>query len=495
MIYTMTNFSVKKLPVILVLLLGARMGLAQADAGDDKAICSSGSVEIGTDMDPSWCYFWEDDKGNKSFPATPKITVNPASTTTYTVTVTGPDFSFKDKDDVKVTVIKSIKIKEVTFSGGNVPVVKDNGASYSVPHWKDGSPPSPVCYKAGDVMQLAGKIELDEDPGAGVKIKVKMKGTDGYDINETSVPAGGKTISLPATAVVKALPAHVEFYDPFEAEWEISFDDGSTWCAAGKSSNQLYSTWKAPAGGVTMFHTTIHLSCKNAKGQSAESSIFSGVWSEFTDRSVSKVGGGQLTYYNNWQNVNTTTASLLANGDGQCGSWASLLLDMLKVHGIDHPNEYVLVRHTSSGGFFVKNVTFAATGNSGIAAYPYLNLAGAGLVGINSYTWVYAEVNDAAGIAGQGTANPAALFNNHQFITFGGKFYDPSYGTEAATLDDVDNNGIGGYFESSPVFVSEAVLNVDVNGDGDKTDSGMTTGITFKKNAAALDITATYIDY
>lgn len=496
----MIKYNCKSLLVVFFVLGAFCETIAQhANAGDDKAICPSQSVEIGTDTDPSWCYFWEDDKGNNSYPNTPKITVNPSETTTYTVTVTGPDFEFKDDDDVKVAVIKDIKIKEVSFSG-NVDVVKDNGSgSYTAPHWKDGSPPSPVCYKGGDVMQLTAKIELDEDPGASAKVKVKGTSTNGFDINETSVPSG-KTLNLPSTSISKALSNQVDFYDPFEIEWEVSFDDGANWCAAGKSTNKLYVTWRAPAGGVTLFHTVVGLSCRNARGQSAESAIFNGVWSEFTDRNVTTIDPPvrRLTYYANWQNSNVTTAALLRNGDGQCGSWAKLLLDMLKVQGITLAAPYVFIQSQddpANGGFFVKNCTFTGAGTSGNAAYPYFNIGDSPLVLATSYNWQFAEVNDAAGIAGQGTANPAALFNNHQFIRYNGRFYDPSYGTENASIADVDTNSIDAYFTVGPVRVSEAALNIDLDGDGRKNGVFTINTLIFNKNPAGNNLTVQYLSY
>ncbi len=71
------------------------------------------------------------------------------------------------------------------------------------------------------------------------------------------------------------------------------------------------------------------------------------------------------------------------------------------------------------------------------------------LVGTTSYTWLFAEVTDAAGVPGQSNANPASLFNNHRVakLTVNGtsQYYDPSYGATHATLSDIDLNAIDGY--------------------------------------------------
>ena len=97
-------------------------------------------------------------------------------------------------------------------------------------------------------------------------------------------------------------------------------DGGSTWCSAGTSANQTYVTLGDPL--TTVYHTLVHLGCKNADGENTAANCTSKIWAEFTDRDVRRVDGVQLTYYASYTCCNVTTASLLANGDGQCGAWA-----------------------------------------------------------------------------------------------------------------------------------------------------------------------------
>ncbi len=85
---------------------------SQADAGKDTTICTPGSpVTIGTEDNPDYCYTWESSDGTFSSKlATPEV--SPTVTTTYYLTVTGPNFSFTDEDDVTVSVYD---IESVTF--------------------------------------------------------------------------------------------------------------------------------------------------------------------------------------------------------------------------------------------------------------------------------------------------------------------------------------------------------------------------------------------
>jgi hypothetical protein len=497
-VHTMVNRSIKKILAMSMLLLSCQYAWAQANAGKDRAFCGYGTVEIGTDTDPSWCYYWENDKGNKSFPNTPKITVEPTETTTYTLTVTGPDFSFKDTDEVTIAVVKSIALKKVTFSN-DIVMRKDMGIDYPKDQWQEGLPPAPVCYKGGDMMQLSAEFMLDGSLTDEIKVQLKGTGTNGFNIDpdEAIVFGSGEYVNLLPSNVVKAFGHRVDFFDPFEMTWEISFDDGASWCAAGKSANPLYCTWKAPVD-VEAFHTVVHLSCKNAKGQADEDAIFSSIWSEFADRNVSTIQGKQLTYYQDWDASSTTTGYLLANGDGESSAWTEFFLDMLKIQGIQHQDWYVVatnIRNKSYGGIFIKNVTFATHGDSPTYLYVNIKVDGEDVVRGNSFNWRYAQVNDAAGIPGQGTANPLSFFQNHQFLRFNGKYYDPSYGLEAATLNEVEDNIIGVMYSYETITINESDINMDLNHDGDKDDSPLMNAFVLQQNRPGPDLELEFKSY
>ena len=115
----------------------------------------------------------------------------------------------------------------------------------------------------------------------------------------------------------------------------------------------------------------------------------------------------------------------------------------------------------------------------------------------NAYNWLYAEVTDEVGIAGQGNSNPAvSFFAQHQLAFVDGKYYDPSYGkmysnsTEDLVMKDIENEAIGGYWwvhdinEDGGWPVDEPLVNLDINGNGNKTDMGVnTTAYLFRKDS------------
>ncbi len=64
-------------------------------------------------------------------------------------------------------------------------------------------------------------------------------------------------------------------------------------------------------------------------------------------------------------------------------------------------------------------------------------------------------------------------------------------------LQDIDDNAIDGFYIGPGTYpVDEPTVNLDLNGDGDKTDLGVnTTVILFRKNPAGLNIQETRVNY
>ncbi len=409
-------------------------------------------------------------------------------------------------DNIRLTIL-SVDLKEVSFSGTKYHTVKkdDGSQDYAAPHWQDNSSPLngdaddagdkkyPICFTRNTKMKVSAKWNI-EPSGLGVTIKVKGDGPGNLDFPETTATISGNVLTITDVECSNPFANEVDFFDPMSITWSFSMDGGSTWCNAGTSANQTYVTLGDPL--TTVFHTLAHLGCKNADSENTEANCTSKIWSEFTDRDVRRVDGVQLTYYASYTCGNVTTASLLANGDGQCGSWAKFFIDMRKVQGIDDTDEYVIFEPMADDGFCAKNWTFTGAGSSGHATYPYLNLPDSPLVGATSYNWKFSEVDDATGIPGQGNANPASLFNNHQ-VVISGQYYDPSYGVQHATLQVIDDNAIDGFYIGPGTYpVDEPTVNLDLNGDGDKTDMGVnTTVMLFRKNPAGLNIKETKVNY
>jgi hypothetical protein len=194
----------------------------------------------------------------------------------------------------------------------------------------------------------------------------------------------------------------------------------------------------------------------NAIGKSNDSDVIHAIWYDFTDRDIRRVDDVRLQYYGVYKPVNSSTAGLLRDGNGNCLAWAALLLDMLEVQGIDCSSFLVSFGyqgHGNDGGMLVKNWSFPSSGSSPFPGYEFLNRRDSSFVvsGGTAYHWLYAEVNDMDGVAGQGTRNPASFFMGHVAAKIGGTYYDPSYGTSYPTLGDLEADAVDGFWLAEQV--------------------------------------------
>jgi len=332
------------------------------------------------------------------------------------------------------------------------------------------------------------KLEPEVD---GVDLKIKASGPDSISIDEVNAEVSSDKVDLAsaAEATDEFEKDKVRYLEEFELAFEASFQGEDEWVEVGTSKNQFYVTRAAPA--VTpLYHTVVHLGCSNADGETTEADIVDAVWALFSGRHVQRADGSSLSYYADYNTSNTTTATLLADGDGQCGAWAKLFMDSLKSNGITRNDNYVIFRRTSlSEGLIVKNWTFTGSGTSGNTGYPYYGIPDSNFIGGTAYNWKWTEVHDNAGISGQNVSNPASFFNNHQVILVDGTYYDPSYGITYTTDADFQANAIDGFYRIVTQSVKEADVGIDLNGNGNQTDTVNVPVIQFKTKPSTVEVT------
>ncbi len=197
----------KRLVLILCFLLPGYLTYSQAFAGIDIVICDGKEVEIGGTDDSDNCYSWE------STPSDPVLTsqahlakpkVNPSQTTTYTLTVTGPGFSFRSTDDIKVSVvrIKEILVKEqsepdafydIPEAGGSI--FKTGSFTFKVSMESADASSVTLSYDVYDLDFFNEEISKGETTTGNFTIKFSQENSDGnvrvrfwYDKNKNSTP-------------------------------------------------------------------------------------------------------------------------------------------------------------------------------------------------------------------------------------------------------------------------------------------------------------------
>ncbi len=403
----------------------------------------------------------------------------------------------------------------------------ETGLAYPTPHWKDNSIPAdndnadvgdhnfPVVYPSGTGMDLSATLSVFPPLPLEDTFTVTATGTRNGVTYTFSAPATNTGSSLTISNVLadNLLPTHVDYFNPLWLSWSVTQTNGENPmnCSISGTGHRIYVTLGPPNAG-SLYETVIHQGCTNAKDLTDSNSVIAAIWSEFTDRMVkrkSKDGynntdGTQLTYYQNWNCINTSTQALLANSDGQCGSWAKFFIDIMGGQGINHTNEYILFQHMDATGlqdfgigFIVKNWTFSSSGGtSGLIDDPYLNIPNSPLTGQQSYNWTYTEVDDVIGLPGQGTPNPASLFSNHQVVKLGTQYYDPSYGAMYTSLADIDNLAIDGYWKNLIMDIDESVIVEDLNNDGDMVDVFLNVSVkVFQVNQAGNQLKEVPFEY
>jgi len=396
-------------------------------------------------------------------------------------------------------IVPKVSVNEVRFHDHTV-VKRDNGQDFPPTyHWKGetittgvGDESNPVAYVRNTSPKISAKIKVEPKDflhANYTKIKVRATGPDGISFPSTGIPSGDGIIAHVSQATCTgAFPNTIKYYDktgneapPFQLDWEVSYDNGTTWSSIGNTKHTIYVTRGSPLGDLRQ-ETLFYHGCKHANGKETQADMLNAIWAPFTNRVVRRVDGVQLTYYKTTYLpilLPSSTAGLLAHaqGDGRCGAWAEFLLDILKMQGFKEPNNLAVIEPSSASdkGFIVKGWTFHGSGTSGSLLHHYMNrvpLQSPYIVATN-YVWTgTAEVTYTSGTPGQGNAKPAALFNNHGLAVVNGIYCDPSYGVTYANLQEIDNM-LSGFYSEQPYW----------------TVGGVTApAVLFRKNPAGVNV-------
>jgi hypothetical protein len=405
-------------------------------------------------------------------------------------------------------------LRDVTYQTNHPSIMKDDTTVlYSGPQWLDldgngnATGPDehqyPTSFTRDSTLSVSPTFTVDPNQLLGQLVMVRGDGPGNIDIpaSQPQLVFGNQLFFFGLTAA-NPFPNVVTHYESFTIAWEYSVDNGTTWAAAGTSSNQLYVTYADPivSGDVFyphLYHTPLHISTKIAAGKSTETEVFDKIWEEFSDKVVKRVDNTPIAYYKDWRPLNDTTREILAFADGNCVGWVALFIDTYKSQGIDYLNEVIEVNPPmGTQGFLVKNWEFrAAGGTSGVPDWPYFFIMGTpDFVLLHSYNFKHTEVTPLTGIAGQSEADPASWFRNHFLVKIGGTYYDPSYGVTYPSVANFDSTKIAGFYKPELITVNEATSGVDLNGDMDMTDVfPMTSVIVVRQNDQ--DVTERAFDY
>lgn len=362
-----------------------------------------------------------------------------------------------------------MEIKEVNFAGNYHHVLKsDNGTTtYNAPQWLDGNGDGlatpnttaadknyPIAYTQNSKPVVGAKFKVAGLP-SGQSVKIRANSAQGLEIPETSVsPLADGTITLQPTTAASNLVHEIQCHNAnddtaFKIDWDINIANMG-WTRIGSTQHTVYITMADPiktAAGL-MSETLFSIGCRNAKGLgifgAGPQAVVDAIYNDFKDdRNVQKVipGSGTLDgvgmkFWNSSATNADSTTELLAARDGRCGAWARLFIDVLRTQGIDAQMMGYYAPLVPQQNFIADLQTY----------FPGSNRQYKEVFFVKSWTL---EANpfaptDNAGIEAQTKPNPQAYFADHALVAYGGKLYDPSYGSntfashqawEDATLD------------------------------------------------------------
>ena len=408
-------------------------------------------------------------------------------------------------------------LKEVHFEGtpnsNYIPITKDNGSGiYTAPHFEMTYPngcgnlpeqivkQAPVAYVSGTYAKVKAVFETDcQDPHyiRGAHYKLDKNGKTFFPKVLISPDINGIFTYGPVHANFPFENNRVRYWENFKILWQIS-KDGINWIDIDISDNPLYVTYKTPEPesiSYQWFHTLFKVSCKAADGENNDTDIINEIWNEIKTLSITAADNNQpLTYYKNWITAeHGRTKQLLNTNDGQCSTWAHFLIDLLKVHNINHAtvdDDYYYFRPFAVApllveedlGFFINNWSF----NKGILSdknqifnytcIPKQSWDGplmdknwySTFIENNQYNFVYSDCTDIEGIYGQGpNKSPQSFFLNHQITQIDNQLKDPSYGVNFASLQDIENTVISAYYIEDFIILNETLYDIDEDGSPD----------------------------
>jgi hypothetical protein len=326
-------------------------------------------------------------------------------------------------------------------------VLQDDGSGPYTPMWATNEISgtefgNPALYVAGDQVTTFTGFKV-AGGGGGFPVHVKGIASGGgtsFTLWGTMNSASGPYDYVSTFAATPLAASKVDFYKPMTIKWRYAHPSRQKYLDAGRSTNQVYVTLATPAG--SLYHTVVHLACSKP-GATTPAQAVDNTWSLFTGKAVKTWDDQPLVYWGGGAATATDTAGLLAQRNGQCGSWAEFLIDCIRANGIGAPQKvYLTPIYGNDPGTFdpdprgtmlVKIWSFQ-TGTAPPALAPFTHQLG--------------EFSDAAGVPGQNNPDPPGAFKNHFVVAYDSKYYDPSYGNGPFTSQaNWENASIDGYFK------------------------------------------------
>ncbi|HMQ49700.1 MAG TPA: hypothetical protein PKA00_19610 [Saprospiraceae bacterium] len=345
----------------------------------------------------------------------------------------------------------------VTYEGGDQPIIR------------------PAAYVSGSIGRVSAIFKTADCSGSFyIKGVCSSNGIVLYQLPNLLLTINQQgIIDYPPSSFNAPFPNNtVQHYENFTITWYMSDNANSTGRIIGQSNNPVYVTRNIPSLFGEIYHSLLYIGCKNAHGVSSPSQVVKKIYDDFLDRCVQRFNSLHCMEY--WGNNIPqqyfgdgscfTAGALLAYEDATCGAWADLFNALIQVQGISgselsivtwnygifppsslvefaptvqsfFQNDANLVSYFmySDTYFFVKNWKIQTTNGYNNLYFPDFQCLECEEV-LPSTSLTLSNGNelfrvDDIGLPGQGNPDPRSAFNNHAVVKYGGKYFDPSYGS------------------------------------------------------------------
>jgi hypothetical protein len=355
-------------------------------------------------------------------------------------------------DPIEVKRVKStgVKYKDVLKDTDGQPYITVNGPEEYRWHWLKEGPNSeninhdhsyPALYVSDSTMEAVVKLTR---PPNGRALTFDIKGvTSGGNVSITLSSMGNvfaansTTMEVTVVAQDELAEDTVSFFD--KIDWSYN-ETGSSGSGAGAgSSNKVYVTRHDTGGGVSLFHTTVHVACSKY-GATTEAGVVAKTWEHFSTTAggqtvpanVKTWDGNALYYYKDGvpsSEAKTTLGAMLQdpNRNGECGAFQQLLGDAWLVNGVSDWAKKKVLPAQGTGFFLIGSWSFGTP--DAVPVYPYVLVFANGQSDFVPANNVSGTLTSTTGLAGQNSPTPAdKVFTKHFINLYGTTYYDPSYG-------------------------------------------------------------------
>ena len=364
------------------------------------------------------------------------------------------------------------------------------------------SPPcmNPSAFAQGTNISAVVSFSLSypaAQPITNVRVEGAIAGLGKFVGTADPIQTGQFT----ATATVPAdtsLPQGTRIYNPMTVSWSVApFDYSNLACSqtpcqnAGSSSSTVYVTMAVPSGTymalpanfpaqpILPLPLTVLGLAVGAGGATTAAAAFQNTWNHFSSgagpANVTNWQGQDLYYYRSGLGFKCALYPLplltRSDGDGQCGSFALLLMWALAANGIS--SSWVPVGSIDTTLMLIRDWAATSQSNPSPPLYPWsLTLGTAALANSdlmqpppNAATPTqYGDLTTQTTLPGQNTTPPSEkLFGSHFIVKLNnpsyapldsanapnlqGPYFDPSYGRWYAGAADFESKAIWGYVQ------------------------------------------------